>query len=52
MAGLSAPGLAGAIFDASGSYGLAVALALSGALLAALVSLRLPPTAAEAVDAT
>jgi MFS family permease len=43
VAGLCAPWLAGAIFDARGGYGLAVALALAGALVAALVSLRLPP---------
>ena len=51
VAGLSAPWLAGAIFDATGGYGLAVGLALAGVLLAALVSLRLPRTAAAAVDA-
>jgi MFS family permease len=52
VAGLSAPWIAGAIFDVTGGYGLAVGLALSGALLAALVSLRLPAAAAEAVDAS
>ena len=42
IAGLSAPWLTGAIFDATGGYGLAVMLASSGAALAFLISAALP----------
>ena len=42
IAGLSAPIIAGAMFDASGSYTLAVGLAAAAAALALIISTRLP----------
>lgn len=50
VAGLLAPWLAGAIFDATGGYGLAVSLAGSGAALAFLVSIALPRAAEQAAS--
>lgn len=50
VAGLLAPWLAGAIFDAIGGYGLAVSLACSGAALAFLVSAALARVAEQAAS--
>ena len=47
IAGLSAPIIAGALYDARGSYALAVSFAAAAAVLAICVSLALPGRAAE-----
>src|SRR5262249_60609781 len=49
VAGLVAPGLGGYIFDLSGGYGVALALAAGAGLLSAAVAWSLPPPAGERV---
>ena len=43
VAGLLAPGVAGYLYDATGGYTLALALAAGAAVLSAIVATALPP---------
>jgi hypothetical protein len=45
VAGLAAPGVGGYIFDVSGGYAAALALAAGTGVLSAAVAWTLPPTA-------